>query len=817
MKRGYPVIAALLAALAFSPVEAAFAAPLQQDDDPVSLDVSIGFDGFVERGMWTPITVVASNEGEDVSGELRVETTGLTGRSTIYTYPLELPRGSRKRVTFYASDLSEFGREIQVSLVRRSDVIASERVDVEFVDQTTLFVGLWSDTPQALAGFGLLQPASGEPAIATLSADDLPARAEGWRALDVLVIHDVDTGQLSAEQREALEEWVTQGGRLIVTGGLGYQRTLSGLGALLPVAVDGSEDASLAPLAALIDEPFPLQAQVEAQVATGPLVDGGQVLAADGSTPLLAKREMGYGRVDFLAADPGLEPLRSWDKLDLLWAWVLLDGDQRPGWAYGFRSRWDSASQAVSAVPGVKLPSVIQLCGFLGVYVVLVGPVNFLVLRRLKRRELSWLTIPALVVLFSAIAYVTGFQLRGSQAILHQLTVIQTWPDTNTARVESLLGVWSPRRASYDIQLERGFLARPMPSEFGGGTFTAISEVTVEQGEETTLRHVRVDIGAVQPFVVEGYSQDVPRIGGDLSLSATEDGFHVTGEVVNESDVDLTGVSLVLAGSVRALPDLPAGEVLPVDVVVKNAYSTPTAAQGLDPYPANPSGYGGYYPYTYELVPQLAHVDNCYSPGVDLRRCNLLTSILASNSLGPGAYLIGWSDYAPETTQVLNANARSIDMSLHIAELETGLARTTERTSSVPPGLMTWRFLEVPSTGFSYIESPYNMYLEGGDEVSFRFEPLPFVPLPKVESLVIHLESSYGNQERVPYVDLWDFTMGRWKNVDLGWGDTAIGEVDRYVDSTGGVQARIRVPTIAPPSAISRFDVTLLGETSVEE
>jgi hypothetical protein len=814
VRRWYWVVAALLVALVFSPGGTAHAGPVQQADDPLSFDVSVGFDGFVEPGMWTPITVVASNEGEDVSGELRVEAASLTGRRTLYTYALELPRGSRKRVTFYASDLSGFDREVEVDFVRRGAVIASQQVKVEFVDQNTLFVGLWSDSPQALADFGLLEPTDGETVLATLTVDDLPASAEGWQALDVLVIHDVDTGQLSAEQLEALEEWITQGGRLIVTGGLGYQRTLGGLGALPPVSVDGTESVSLAPLGALINQPFPVQAQVEALVAAGTLAEGGQVLAAADGMPLLAKREVGYGRVDFLAADPGLEPLRSWEGLEGLWAWVLTDGDPRPGWAYGFQGRWDAASQAISAVPGVQLPSVIQLCGFLGVYVVLVGPVNYLVLKRLKRRELSWLTIPILVILFSAMAYVTGFQLRGSQAILHQLTVVQTWPDSDRARVESLLGVWSPRRAPYDIQLEPGYLVRPMPSDFGGGTFSAINDITVEQGEETTLRHVRVDVGAVQPFVIEGFEQDAPRISGDLRLGATDEGIHVAGEIVNEGEFDLADVSLVLAGAVRALPDLPAGEVLPVDVVVKNTYATRAPAQGLDLLAGNPANYGGY-PYTYDLIPQLAHVDNCYTPSPELRRCNLLTALLASDSLGSGAYLMGWSDYDPATVQVLNANTRSIDLSLHIAELSTRLERSAEQPDSIPPGLMTWRFLEVSPTG--YVAAPYEFYLESGQAVSFRYEPLRFVPLPEVEALIIHLESSYGDQEHVPLVDLWDYSAGRWKYVAPGWGDTVIDAVDRFVDPMGGVQVRVRVPSAAPPASISRLDVTLLGQASAQD
>ena len=47
-----------------------------------------------------------------------------------------------------------------------------------------------------------------------------------------------------------------------------------------------------------------------------------------------------------LAADPSLEPLRSWSFKQDLWRFILADGESRPGWAYGVNSQqWDPARQ----------------------------------------------------------------------------------------------------------------------------------------------------------------------------------------------------------------------------------------------------------------------------------------------------------------------------------------------------------------------------------------------------------------------------------------------------------------------------------------
>ena len=487
-----------------------YAAPVpQQTTSPLTLDIRVGFDGYIQPSTWVPVTIVASNNGPDFSGELRIQVDALASGRTFYTYLIDLPRGSRKQVTLYPADVVMLNNTLQVDLVSGNRVVASQQARVQSVEQGALFIGMWSDTPGALASLGKIKPTNGKAVVATLTEEDLPPVADGWAALDVLMIYDADTGKLSQEQRTALRGWVEQGGRLIIAGGASYQRTLSGLGDLDPLDATGTKDVSVESLSAAAGVPFSHPDSNEL-ITVGALTGNAQILYADGGVPLVAWRSIGYGRVDFLAADPGLEPLLSWQAMPVLWMQILADGGARPGWAYGFSSEWESARQAVAAIPGVSLPSVLQLCGFLVVYVMLIGPINYLILWRLKRRELAWITIPGLVILFSVIAYLTGFQLRGSQVILHRLAVTQSWEGSDTAKVEALLGVWSPRRAGYDIEIEPGYLVRPLPQDFGGA-LTSVSDTVIEGGQAAMLRHVQVDIGSVQPFVIEGMMSDAYR------------------------------------------------------------------------------------------------------------------------------------------------------------------------------------------------------------------------------------------------------------------------------------------------------------------
>lgn len=770
-----------------------------RQDAGVTLDVRAGFDGYIQQNAYFPITVTATNTGEDVNGLLRLR---IDFTDTEYTRPLDLPRGSRKQVTFYAAGLT-FVQKLRIELVERGRVVTSEEVNVQAVQAAALLVGVWSDTPQALASLAAVKPSSQQTEVAILTDDDLPPVGEAWRALDVLAVLNADTGTLDEAQRAALGEWLAQGGRLIILGGTSYQRTLAGLGEVSPVLANDSTTISLESLGAYWPDGFGQQVQLEAPVATGPLASDAEVLVEVDGVPLLAGRDVGYGRVDYLAADPGLEPLRSWDGMAGVWRGILAGGEGRPGWAYGFNLDSEFLQNAVANVPGISLPSVLQLCGFLMLYAALIGPANYFVLRRLKRQELAWVTIPALVLLFSGVAYVTGFQLRGSRAIVHRLAVVQVPSSGEVAKVDVLLGLWSPRRARYDVQLEAGYLARPMPRNLGTA-LTGGQGTVIEHDQVTALRDVRVDVGSIQPFIIEGATRDAPRITSRLEMQPAGSGIRIVGDVTNSSDVALADAVLVIGRDIFPVGNVGPGEALHIDQVAGYAAMV---ASPIDPIPYNPYG-APYYGYN-TFVTQVAGVSDCWSVNDLKRRCDLAASLLFSEVYGRGVYLIGWSDDVPVDMTVLNATSEMVDLALYIIELDVAVAPALEAQEQIGPDQMQWTLLDNPQA--IYFSSPYSFYMPGGSTITLRFEPFPGLYRDEFDSLVINMNQTYYYDDTTPtpQVEIRNFTRGRWDKLTLNWGDNLIQQAADYLDGVGGVELRL---TIGPDQYLefSQFDVTLL-------
>jgi hypothetical protein len=784
---------------------AASAAPFPAAPVAVTLAVHAGFDGYYKDQTWLPVRITVANDGPDTKGTLRVTVPrGNGGAALMVTRDVDLPTQSRREVFLYIPTES-FLSTLKVTLSDGKTDLATASARVVQASAGDLIYGVLAGSPSTFNVLSGIKPASGTAYVAQLEAADLPPVSLAWRGLDVLVVSDVDTGVFSPEQRTALAEWVASGGRLIVGGGPTWQKTAAGLGALLPLAPSGTQNlADAASLAAFAAASAPTGPAV---AATGALAPDAVTLLSAGGVPLVITRHSGFGQVLFLALDPSFDPLKNWSGQEGLYRNLLSGTAQRPNWATGLRN-WYSARDAINALPGLQLPSALEIFAYLGLYILAVGPINYFILRRFKRRELAWVTVPALVVVFSAGAYFTGYQVRGGEASLHRLAVVQVWPNADQARVDGLVGVFSPRRTQYDVVFGPGFLARPMPLDTGspGG-----NSFTVRQSDGTVIPAVRLEVGAVEPFVVQG---QVPAPAFDSSLTLDVNNSQVTlqGQVTNHSAVGLKDAVLLAPGGVQRLGDLAPGGVANVSLPLTNSHA---ALAADDILPAQASG--ASQPATTPSVPSNydSTIDDIlgntyyYNDREQFRRYSLLSAIIdtySGNVRGSGVYLVGWSDQSPMVVSLANKSFQTVDSSLYLIGLQPKLNLSTG-TLAIPPGLMTWQSLD-PSPSVS--PTPYDLYLYPNTGITLRFMPAQLLPHDKVQGLVMHM-LSYGLTGVAPAnIDLWDYTLNDWmRQPQQKWGDINVPNADHFVGPAGEIQVRAFNPT-GTQLSLERLDFTLL-------
>lgn len=259
----------------------------------IGMSARVGFDGLYKGSAWRPVQVTVSNEGTAVSGRLVVDSGSFGGPT--YSVPIDLPTQSNKRISFSVYDSTlQTGLLIRLEDELGNEVAKTAVENLRSLDKdNSILYGVVSPRPDSLELLEKIRRGRGDAAVAFLAIDDLPEDAVAWRDLDVLVFNDVDSNQLSADQRDALTFWVSQGGQLVVTGGASWQKTTAAFTDMLPVTVTGSE--SVADLPALSEEAGqPFRDAGPYVMATSTLRDG-ELLYHQEGLPILARRAYGRG------------------------------------------------------------------------------------------------------------------------------------------------------------------------------------------------------------------------------------------------------------------------------------------------------------------------------------------------------------------------------------------------------------------------------------------------------------------------------------------------------------------------------------------
>jgi len=770
-------------------------APVAAVDPPPGLTVEakVLMDGHTRVGAWMAIDIHVANQGPAISGEFRIS--GGNQSRTRFGTRVDLPTQSNKTYRLYAQPPA-FGREVEISLVEADKTIATTKVPFQAHDATQLVVGIVAERPGDIVGDLDLLPNQNNvaPLIVPLNLDDLPQRVEAWGILDRLIWQDTDSSLLTKEQLAALQGWVAGGGRLVIVGGTAGPASLTAFpDTLLPFRPTATTDVDPQSLVAMLGE-------IPADATTLPALSGellgGRALASTGDRTVAGERPYGSGSVTIVGFDPTASWITGTSLAEGMWR-RLLPGRSLGGPVIGDDSQILSAA---SQLPSLALPPIGGLIGLLGAYILLIGPINYLVLRRLDRREWAWLTMPILILAFAAGAYGFGSLLRGSDLIVNEVAIVRGSPGATEGIAQVYLGVFSPSRGTYQLRVPGGaLLSSPINGDFNGnGT---VNTLDVLQGDPAQVRDLGVGFGSLRTVRAET-AVSVPLVQAQLRL---ENG-HLKGTVTNASSEVLQKPAVVLGGTVAKLADLAPGQSATVDVAMQ---AVQMGQQLSD-----------------KIVGQVFFDGT--QMGDDAARLYARHTILDQLSFDPN---FGFTGQLPADGPVILAWT---DRELLPVEIQGAVPRRTGNvlwflpTTAAISGTTTFRNDLIRSTVIAsdaafFNKDPFNInFGRGSAQLSYRpiafdgkitatqlaiglnFGDPGFVLDPKVIEPLPTIPKSCGkeptegcqmpNFDGLPEVELFDLTASDWKRLPHLTGGTrfAIADPARFVDpATGTVLVRL--------------------------
>ncbi|MDA7915863.1 DUF4350 domain-containing protein [Verrucomicrobia bacterium] len=561
----------------------------------IQFDVFLGFGdgqgGVVRSGNWFPVGVEVHHDGPNFNGVIEI-TSGSIGNSLMRRVLIELPTNTRKRVVIPVFHSGGNFSRWNVTLRTESGKKIAEHENIgptETLNWNGMMIGSLARTFQGAPSFPQINEKwrDAKPGVGRIQSAFFPDNPIALTGLNGLYLSSSQALKLSDPQIESLISWLNAGGHLVVAleqasdmGGLPWLsailpcetkgvRTLSDAGdledALLfrpnSVKQDYWKDATdwnQSPSAKMTKDPSfrGKQFTVVECKATG------KVLYRLGGLPVVMERGQGRGIVTALAFSPEREPFRSWKNRPWFWATIY---KLPPHLLTTREDNYYASSVAMDGIYGYmvdsrqvrKLP-VEWLFLLLVGYLLIIGPFDYFLLKKLNRQMLTWITFPTYVVLFSVMIYWIGFALRAGEIEWNEINIVDVFGKGEGAvqKGRTFGSVYSPSNSKYDfLSSQRYASIRGEYSIHGSSGMEGGRSQVTTRGDGFSA-DIFVPVWTSQMFVTDWWDVGASPIEATVKL----EGRKISGTVRNTSSKTMNNVRLFIRTKWYELGEMEAGE-----------------------------------------------------------------------------------------------------------------------------------------------------------------------------------------------------------------------------------------------------------------
>jgi hypothetical protein len=491
------LIAAGLVLACLSPVQGA-------RDIEFNVDFFCGWDGYYRPMEWTPVEVgIGSDLKEPFSGSfvMSARQDGLNNLRVIHSFvltpdrPLSIPLVTKFAFAADQCKLAirdEKGRTRWQQTINTWDFSAPNRM-LRVVQEQDLLIGLIGQVQ-----FGLLRlpretvclfdQSQGKVCLGSKVPRAAPWDWTGYASLDLLVICDLDWTLLQPQQSKAIREWISNGGTVLLILGQHPLPADNSLAQFLPFRIEGPKQVQI-PSEALLE--WGLDAS-QAQMVTAWTLSPKPAAMIDKATDaagLYGAGYAGFGRVAVLGFNPSQLGERQASHSAAFWTRLIADccrhqasaasgpqpaggrrivlAEQAPQATDGARRGFNpndnyyrigvsqNASNQVMEylyqLEQMRPLSIWWIVLTLMALAVLLGPVDYFVLKWLDKLPYTWVTSAAWIVIFTVGAYFGVQWLRSGAMEVRAVSVIDGIADSNCAWATYYTSLFAPRSGDYRL------------------------------------------------------------------------------------------------------------------------------------------------------------------------------------------------------------------------------------------------------------------------------------------------------------------------------------------------------------------------------
>lgn len=536
-----PEITAVLIFLLLMGVLPAWAGELLH---PLQVKAEISTGKQIIHNTTIPVTVDITNMGEDFTGRVEIyhQRSYDDHNPSRYYQDIHIPANTPKRYHLFIPSITYYYQNNVIIRVCGGKNLADykeNKVDftrVQYNDIIMMVLNPERSGYSYIADFKKIIPQNSTLYINHPDPSRIPINWKCYDNIKVLMINNLPALNLKREAEKAILGYVNAGGCLVFSSNLDPNEFSGSLFKdYLPISpretkvLKGGQD---------------IFTREDIVTISGDV--NGLVEVEQWGTPILLRRQVGEGCIYFITADLSKRPFQARYEESCIWKKIMAQVSDNSN-----KLLYMDVTQLLNRQPELAAPPVGVIFWILFIYIILIGPVNYLVLKKKDRLGLLFVTVPIISLLFSSGIFFLGYSIKGSRIIMRTINITYLLSGQSGGLTDSMVSLFSPNKAKYNLALER-------PGSLGWETGSPYENegMNVSEDEPFTFENLGFQMWSMRRFQMQN-SESFP---GPITLDVRSTNKGFSGKIQNDTGKTLTGCVIIYRGQVSPVFDLPPGE-----------------------------------------------------------------------------------------------------------------------------------------------------------------------------------------------------------------------------------------------------------------
>ncbi|MGE6487811.1 hypothetical protein [Paenisporosarcina sp. NPDC076898] len=565
----------------------------------LEVKATAGFQNKIKYGEGLPMTVTVVNSGDEFSGDLVIDYSETYAIGSAKAIPFTIGKGETKTINLALPGLSEemsYNTDYQMFYFYEGNWEDGKEISYKgnksirpnsFGQDTTFFLTLTESADRLRALSTVKMGGMGGSQIIHLGQIkdfQFPEDHAAYDLANYLVIDEYVLSDLNEEQQQAILDWVQTGGVVLVGASDNTNAELGLLAGKLPLNLSDERKTLQAEKLTILSSNKEFTEDIAFFGAK--VNEGSRVLLQSDNQPIAASNPIGKGAIIQTAFSLGDEPLSKQANYSFLLTDIIKKANvNQQVNNYGGQNIKEQMTYEVAQMnelfPSFQVSTPLMITIVI-IYIILVGPLLYFLLKRKDKREHAWWIIPAISILASLAIFAYGAKDRLVRPQIQQSSFYEVQPDGSLSGyyVESLL---TNRSGNFTFESENGttMVASKRMSAFSNNSGNVqASSILNEQADNDQLTVRDVGYWSVSSVIGESNIKEVGQFAINLKVEAGI----VRGTVKNEFPFALKDVAIWSGTKMIKLGNLDSNESVEVNEPVGSALLVPIAMSNGSQY-----------------------------------------------------------------------------------------------------------------------------------------------------------------------------------------------------------------------------------------